>query len=99
MDSIRVKNFRSIVDSNDIQLNAINILLGENSSGKSSFIRLFPMFKESTQHELRGPLLWFDEHYEYGNFSNAVSRSASDNVIGFTFKWKCKTKIKNSPNG
>ena len=34
MDSIRIKNLRSIVDSGDIQLSRINILLGKNSSGK-----------------------------------------------------------------
>lgn len=88
MDSIEVRNFRSIVDSGKIQLNSINVLLGENSSGKSSFIRLFPMFKESAQHELRGPLLWFDEQYDFGSFLNAKSRHATNDTIGFSFRWQ-----------
>lgn len=38
MRAIRIKNFRSILDSGDIKLNNINLVLGKNSSGKSSFL-------------------------------------------------------------
>lgn len=76
MKSIKVKNLRSIIDSGDIELSSINILLGRNSSGKSSFLRLFPLLKETSRHELRGPILWFDENYDFGDFSNTLSRHA-----------------------
>ena len=72
MDSIRIKNLRSIVDSGDIHLSNINILLGKNSSGKSSFLRLFPLLKETSRHELRAPILWFDENYDFGDFSTTI---------------------------
>lgn len=90
MDSIRIKNIRSIVDSGDIQLSRINLLLGKNSSGKSSFLRLFPMLKESSRHELRSPILWFDENYDFGDFSNTLSRHAQGekDAISMQFKWK-----------
>lgn len=90
MDSIRIKNIRSIVDSGDIHLSSINILLGKNSSGKSSFLRLFPMLKESARNELRGPILWFDENYDFGSFSNTFSRHAQTGEDGMTlsFTWK-----------
>lgn len=86
MRAIRIKNFRSILDSGDIKLNNINLVLGKNSSGKSSFLRLFPMFKQTVRNELRGPVLWFDDSYDFGNFSNAISRYAtSDKNIMFGF--------------
>lgn len=90
MDSIRIKNIRSIVDSGDIQLSRINLLLGRNSSGKSSFLRLFPMLKESSRYELRSPILWFDENYDFGDFSNTLSRHAQGekDVISMQFTWK-----------
>lgn len=87
MESIRIKNFRSILDSKDIYLNNINVILGKNSSGKSSFLRLFPMFKQTVRHELRGPILWFDESYDFGGFSNSLSRYAKEDkniMFGFT---------------
>ena len=46
MKSIRVKNLRSILDSGEIDINRLNLFLGENSSGKSSILRLFPLLKE-----------------------------------------------------
>ena len=77
------------MDSGDIELRKINILLGRNSSGKSSFLRLFPMLKESARNELRGPILWFDENYDFGGFANTLCRHASDNdgMIKLDFSW------------
>lgn len=86
MNSISIKNFRSIVDSGDIPVNRVNILLGKNSSGKSSFIRLFPMIKQTMNHKMRGPLLWFDEYYDLGRFDTALSRHATEDkliMLGF----------------
>lgn len=95
MDRIRIKNIRSIIDSGDIELNSINILLGRNSSGKSSFLRLFPMLKESARNELRGPILWFDETYDFGSYANTFSRHAKSEreTMTLCFTWKpAKTK-------
>ena len=88
METIRIKNFRSIVDSGEIRLNELNLLIGKNSSGKSSFLRLFPMFKESSRHELRGPILWFDETYDFGGYQTALSRSRTEDEMLFSFSWK-----------
>jgi len=94
MDSIRIKNIRSIVDSGNIQLSRICLLLGRNSSGKSSFLRLFPMLKESARHELRGPILWFDENYDFGDFSNTISRYAQGekDTISMEFSWNISNR-------
>lgn len=99
MNRIQIKNFRSIVDSGEVPINRINILLGKNSSGKSSFIRLFPMMKQTVNKHRRGPVIWFDEHYDLGRFDTALSRHAiDDNKIMFGVKIdkpqlipKCKT--------
>ena len=74
MKSIQVKNFRSFQDSGKIEFKNINLFLGKNSSGKSSILRLFPLFKQSILHELRGPLMWYDETYDYGSFVNVLNR-------------------------
>ena len=87
MESIRVKNLRSIVDSGEFKINKINILLGRNSSGKSSLLRIFPMFTESAKHELRGPLLWTDEDYDYGSFKKALHNNSENKAISFSFCW------------
>lgn len=95
---VQIKNFRSIIDSGSIEINDLNILLGKNSSGKSSFLRLFPMFKESCKNELKGPFLWFDENYDFGSFSNALSRHAKEDkdCITFSFNWQETSRSRKS---
>ena len=47
MDSIRVERLRCLADTGDIKIKPLTILLGQNSSGKSSFLRVFPLLKQS----------------------------------------------------
>ena len=70
------------MDSGDIPINRINILLGNNSSGKSSFVRLFLMLKQTINHHRRGAILWFDEYYDFGKFETALSRHAEGGTFG-----------------
>lgn len=76
------------MDSGEIRLNELNLLIGQNSSGKSSFLRLFPMMKESARNELMGPILWFDDNYDFGGFQTALSRHRTSDEIGFSFSWR-----------
>lgn len=96
MDTIRIKNFRSFVDTGEIDINKVNVLLGKNSSGKSSFLNLFPMFKESARNELRSPVMWFNEGlYDFGSYKNACSRFVTEKEpIVFEFSWTALTKKK-----
>lgn len=96
MDSIRIKNFRSFTDSGEITINKVNVLLGKNSSGKSSFLNLFPMFKESAKNELRSPFMWFcDGLYDFGSYKNARSRYIKGKEpIVFEFSWNALTEKK-----
>ena len=54
IDKLRIMNLRSIADSHDIELKPIKILLGANSSGKSSFLRSFPLFAQSVDKKGSG---------------------------------------------
>lgn len=94
MDTLRVTNFRSIADSGVIKLNDINFFLGKNSSGKSSLLRIFPLFQRSSKHELREPILWLDEDYDYGSFLNTLNRKAleNDRKIHFVFTWDIQSQ-------
>ena len=47
MDTLRLKNYRCFTDTGDIDFRPINFLVGSNSSGKSSFIKMFPLIKQS----------------------------------------------------
>lgn len=86
--SLRIKNLRSIQDSGDIELKPIMILLGANSSGKSTFLRSFPLFAQSVDKKLRGPISWFDASYvDYGDYKTAKNRYA-DEEEGISFGYE-----------
>ena len=79
IDKLRIQNLRSIADSGDIELKPIMILLGANSSGKSTFLRSFPLFAQSVDKKLRGPIAWFDTSFvDYGDYKTAKNKYASE---------------------
>lgn len=72
MKSLSVKNFRSIVDSGEIKLKPISIFLGKNSCGKSSFMRLLPLLKQTLESDVNEPLLWYGDYVDFGDFKNIL---------------------------
>lgn len=89
MNYIRVKNLRSLKDTGKIQMKKINILVGNNSSGKSTFLRIFPLFKQSFQKKINGPILWCgddDDYVDFGSFAETINYKAQNDEIRFAFE-------------
>lgn len=85
MESIYVKNFRSILDSGEIQISPLTIMVGKNSAGKSSIVRLFPLLKQSMERNISAPLLWFGDYVDFGDFEDVVSRNNIKSPIELGF--------------
>jgi len=86
INSFRVQNLRSICDSGDIKLKPITILVGRNSSGKSTLARIFPLLRQSAEASKRGPILWWGRLVDFGSFDEAINRDAENKEIGIDFK-------------
>ena len=65
---IQLKNFRSLKDTGIQTLSPITLLVGENSSGKSTFLRAFPLIKQSISQRTSGPILWAGDVDDYVDF-------------------------------
>ena len=75
IESVRIENLRSLIDTRFVNIKKINILLGANSSGKSTFLRSFPLFTQSVKKNLRGPISWFDDSYvDFGDYQTAKNK-------------------------
>jgi len=85
MDSIRIQGLKSLKDTGELTLKPLTILLGENSAGKSTFLRTFPLIKQSITSNTRGPLLWYGSYVDFGDFSNSLSKFSEDETIKFNF--------------
>lgn len=85
MDAIRIQNLRCLKDTSTIHLKPITLLVGANSTGKSTFLRTFPLFKQSQNVKTRGPLLWYGQEVDFGNFSTAKKRGAEKVIFEFHY--------------
>jgi len=85
MKSIRVANLKSIKDSGEVELKPLTILVGRNNSGKSSFLRLFSLLRQSVEVRTRGPLLWYGQYVDYGSFEEAIRQGEDGILLQFSF--------------
>ena len=84
MNSVRIRNLKSIRDSGTIDIKPLTVLIGKNSSGKSTFLRTFPLIKQSIAKILSDPILWYGEDVDFGSFNNSISdycNKERDNII------------------
>ena len=78
---IGVKNFRGFREQGSLDLKPINILVGKNSSGKSSLARLLPLFRQSFETKTKGPVLWFGPYVDFGSFYDSLTANSEDDSI------------------
>ena len=86
--AVRIKNLRSLADTGFIEIKPITLLLGANSTGKSTFLRSFPLFTQSVNKNLRGPISWFDDSLvDFGDYNTALNKFAGKGeTIEFEYK-------------
>lgn len=85
INGIGVENFRSFKNKTQIELKPITIFVGKNSSGKSSFLRTFPLFRQSVEENTTGPVLWYGRYVDFGDFDEIKSKDSDSDLIGFNF--------------
>src|ERR1700682_5719018 len=72
MISFGLKNLRRLVSVPPVEIKPITLLVGRNSSGKSSFLRAFPLVRQSLMTKTSSPILWFGDFVDLGSFEGAV---------------------------
>lgn len=85
IQSLRARNFRSFIDTGHISLKKINLLVGKNSIGKSSFARIWPLFAQARYATKKSPVLWNGNLVDFGGFDDVISRYADSQEIEFEF--------------
>ncbi|AOZ88520.1 hypothetical protein BK049_07315 [Bacillus xiamenensis] len=89
MDRIRIQNLRALQDTNYVELKPLTILVGKNSSGKSTFLRFFPLMKQTLETRTNEPILWYSPSFvDFGSFDESLNYKNKGNNISFEFKLK-----------
>lgn len=91
--TFRVRNLRSIKDSQDIPLKRLTVLVGKNSAGKSTLLRVLPLLRQSAERPTKGPILWYGRFVDFGNFKNAVNADNPRDGITLEFTLTIPGKV------
>jgi hypothetical protein len=87
LDALRLANVRSLVDTGFVDIKPITLLVGTNSSGKSSFLRAFPLLKQSIETATSSPILWFGRYVDFGSIEDATYCKAPAPAVTFGFRF------------
>ena len=88
MKKISLNNLRSLKNLKDIELKPITAIVGTNSSGKSTFIRVFPLLKQSVKTKTAVPILWFGDHVDFGDYPTSINKETIGETIDFGFEYE-----------
>lgn len=86
METLRFKNYRCFEDTGDVEIRPITVLLGANSSGKSSFLKFFPLLKQSMGEMVNGVFLWAGTLVDMKDFENTVKSGHDELTIEYTIE-------------
>lgn len=78
-----VQNLRRLDEMPPIELKPITILVGQNSSGKSTFLRALPLLRQSVATRTSSPILWYGDWVDFGDFEKSVSKNDLSREIIF----------------
>ena len=86
LQAVRIEGLRSLTDTGFIDIKPLTILVGENSSGKSTFLRFFPLLRQSLEANTSGPILW-SGFVDFGTYQEA-RHNYNDPSSGINFHFK-----------
>jgi predicted ATPase len=87
LEAFGVKNLRCLKDTGLVPIRPITVLVGRNSSGKSTFLRAFPLLRQSVETSRNSPILWYHERYvDFGSLKDAASEWLSEPSVTFQFR-------------
>jgi predicted ATPase len=97
MDALQLRNLRSFQDTGFVNLAPLTLLLGRNSSGKSTFLRTFPLLRQSVEKRTTGPILWYGDYVDFGSFDTSLRTESSERCISLGFQFFLSPAIAPSP--
>ncbi|NNK93997.1 MAG: DUF3696 domain-containing protein [Desulfobacterales bacterium] len=98
---LRLHNFKIWKDTGDISLAPVTLLLGANSSGKSSLIQSFLLLRQTALSPDAGVTLNFGnsdahESAQLGQFRDVLCKHGDDREIEIEFRWGETTEPKDT---
>lgn len=90
-----MKGFKSLKDIAPQALKPMTILVGKNSCGKSSFLRVLPLLKQSAEENIDGPLSLYGNYVDYGDFEDVLTEINENERKSKQFQFYFEGLLKN----
>ena len=93
---IRMKNFKSWKNSDEVKLAPLTGFFGTNSSGKSSLLQMLLLLKQTVEHSDTGEVIFFgDENslVNLGNFCEVIHEHKEDALLELEFGCKLQKPL------
>lgn len=87
MYNLKLNNFRSFINQ-EFNFSRINILIGENSGGKSSLLKFLLSLKQTLDSPLESNLKLKGDYTDLGNYKEVIYNKNSKNNLEFSFSDK-----------
>ena len=81
----QIKNFKSLRDSNKINIKPITFLVGPNSSGKTSFLQSILMLRQTIESKDPKSALILQDYIDLGSFKDIVWKHDLKSIISINF--------------
>lgn len=86
LSEIRIKNFKSLRDTGTLEIKPMTILIGPNSSGKSSVIQFLLMIKQTAEsRDYLNPLIFNEACIKLESYRNIIWRNNIKLPLEFEF--------------
>lgn len=76
---------RRLVDVPAFTMVPLTLLVGRNSSGKSTYLRAIPLLKQSVVTRTSSPVLWYGDAVDFGSFEQSIHNNSPNGAIRFSF--------------
>ena len=101
IDKIAFTNYKAFKEREEIDLRHVTLILGKNSSGKTSILKLFPMFANMLSGDIQQPLLLVNDGLSLGSSYRELfhNMTGSDLAFELEFTDDCSIKAEYAVNG
>lgn len=94
LNKIFFRNYKRFRDEQELELRPVTVLVGRNSSGKSSVTKLLPMLANATKGVIKTPFLFENEGISVGNSFADLGNSGSRLGLMFGVEYSNGCRIK-----